>query len=52
MIYQILGYGPHGQVHISVHRGPSKKHGYDYFAPFSYYVRQPEDAHYYGKGYH
>ncbi|GAB6032564.1 hypothetical protein CHUAL_011455 [Chamberlinius hualienensis] len=36
---------PHGQVHIEVHRGPTKKHGYDYYAPFSYIVRQPEDQH-------
>merc|ERR1712106_778439 len=33
-----------GRVKIQVYRGPNKeKHGYDSFAPWGYYVTQPED---------
>ena len=32
------------------YRGPSKGYGYDVFAPWGYYVTQPEDDK--GYGYH
>ncbi|XP_037083273.1 uncharacterized protein LOC119103744 [Pollicipes pollicipes] len=46
------GYGKpsYGRVKIQTYRGPSKGHGYDVFAPWGYYVTQPEDDK--GYGYH
>ena len=28
---------------LQIYRGPSEKKGYDYFAPWGYYVTVPED---------
>ncbi|KAK3874450.1 hypothetical protein Pcinc_020614 [Petrolisthes cinctipes] len=39
------GEGYHGRVQIKVYRGPSKGYGYDKFAPWGYWVKQPEDDH-------
>ncbi|KAG7155866.1 Insulin-degrading enzyme-like [Homarus americanus] len=43
--------GKHGQVQIKVYRGPSKGHGYHKFAPWGYWVKQPEDDHGHHGGY-
>jgi len=46
------GYNPkpvYGRVKIQTYRGPNKGYGYDAFAPWGYYVTQPEDDSY---GYH
>ncbi|XP_037080326.1 uncharacterized protein LOC119101150 [Pollicipes pollicipes] len=48
------GYKPapsysNGRVKIQAYRGPNKeKVGYEYFAPWGYYVTQPEDDKGYG----
>jgi len=35
---------PKGKVKIQTYRGPNKeKVGYEYFAPWGFYVTQPED---------
>ncbi|KAG7155543.1 hypothetical protein Hamer_G023223 [Homarus americanus] len=36
------------RVKMQVYRGPTKGKGYDTFAPWGFYVQQPEDY----KGYH
>ncbi|ROT71879.1 putative ubiquitin-like protein with similarity to mammalian NEDD8 [Penaeus vannamei] len=39
-------YGGHlDRVQIKVYRGPSKGYGYHKFAPWGYWVKQPEDDH-------
>ncbi|XP_043188490.1 uncharacterized protein LOC122366457 [Amphibalanus amphitrite] len=53
VIEERAGYGKpslKGRVKIQTYRGPSKGYGYDVFAPWGYYVTQPEDDK--GYGYH
>lgn len=33
----------HGRVQIKVYRGPTTHEGHDHFAPWGYWVKQPED---------
>ncbi|EFX82701.1 hypothetical protein DAPPUDRAFT_316561 [Daphnia pulex] len=44
-----------GRVKMQVYRGPNKEYGKGYdkdsFAPWGFYVTQPEDNKPYGKGY-